>query len=47
VLWKALLAMHAAGQPTDTVAVVAHLNGQGLLGRVGGLLAAEVFHIAP
>ena len=35
-LWEALLDMHATGHPTDLVAVTAHLNDTGVLGRVGG-----------
>ncbi|WP_433793298.1 DUF3987 domain-containing protein [Actinoplanes sp. CA-252034] len=36
VLWEAMCAMHAAGTPTDTITVVAHLAEAGDLGKVGG-----------
>ncbi|WP_327008109.1 DUF3987 domain-containing protein [Dactylosporangium sp. NBC_01737] len=35
-LWEALLHLHAAGKPTDPVALAAHLAETGELGRVGG-----------
>ncbi len=35
-LWQALCELHAAGTPTDPVAVAAHLAEAGTLGRVGG-----------
>jgi hypothetical protein len=36
LLWKALCAMHAAGQPVDPIALAAHLAETGDLGKVGG-----------
>ncbi|MEO3747145.1 DUF3987 domain-containing protein [Plantactinospora sp. B5E13] len=36
VLWEALSAMHAAGQPVDPIALAAHLVETGDLGKVGG-----------
>jgi replicative DNA helicase len=37
VLWKTLCGMHAAGIPTDTITVAAHLADTGDLGKVGGV----------
>ena len=37
VLWEAMCAMHAAGTPTDTITVAAHLADSGALNRVGGV----------
>ncbi|SNY58216.1 YfjI family protein [Paractinoplanes atraurantiacus] len=36
VLWAAMCGMHAAGTPTDTITVAAHLADTGELGKVGG-----------
>lgn len=35
-LWKALCAMHAAGEPVDPIALAARLAASGDLGKVGG-----------
>src|SRR4051794_28622966 len=36
VLWEVMCGMHAAGTPTDTITVAAHLADSGELGKVGG-----------
>ena len=37
VLWEAMCGMHAAGTPTDTITVAAHLADTADLGKVGGV----------
>ena len=51
VLWEAMCGMHAAGTPTDTLTVAAHLAETGEIGKVGGVpylhtLIAEVPTVA-
>ncbi|WP_030438166.1 DUF3987 domain-containing protein [Actinoplanes subtropicus] len=51
LLWEAMCGMHAAGTPTDTLTVAAHLAETGNIGKVGGVpylhtLIAEVPTVA-
>ena len=51
LLWEAMRGMHAAGTPTDTLTVAAHLAETGDIGKVGGVpylhtLIAEVPTVA-
>ncbi|GAA3457696.1 DUF3987 domain-containing protein [Dactylosporangium matsuzakiense] len=36
IVWETILALHAAGEPTDPVTVAARLSSAGELGKVGG-----------